>query len=78
MYQSNMSTNNELEEKIISLESRLAFSEDLINGLNAAIAGQNKEINGLKLYCKELKKKLDELAENDGSDLGPDQKPPHY
>lgn len=78
MYQSLMSTNNELEEKIISLESRLAFSEDLINGLNTAIAEQNREIMGIKNYCKELKKKIDELAENDGSNLSSDQKPPHY
>jgi uncharacterized coiled-coil protein SlyX len=78
MYQSDMSNNHGLEEKIISLESRLAFTEDLITGLNAEIAEQNKELHGIKVYCRELKKKIDELSEADSSDLNSDQKPPHY
>ena len=73
-----MNIDNETLEKLISLESRLAFTEDTINGLNSIIADQNAEIAAIKAYCRELKTKLDELAESDASSFKADQKPPHY
>jgi len=73
-----MSMNNDLEEKIIGLESRLAFAEDTITGLNTTISDQNKEIHSIRAYCLKLKSKIDELAEADGSNFGSDEKPPHY
>ncbi|MBI9107076.1 MAG: SlyX family protein [Spirochaetales bacterium] len=74
-----MSMNDNLEEKIIGLESRLAFAEDTIAGLNAIVADQNKEIQSIGIYCRELKNKIDELSESGGSaGLGAEERPPHY
>ncbi len=67
-----------MEDRIISLETKLAFAEDSIQELNKTVLSQEKDIQKLRAFCLELQKKLNDLAESDNSDFSADQRPPHY
>lgn len=67
-----------MEEKIIDLETRLIYAENAVDELNRTVADQNKEIESLRNFCTELKRKLDEIYENGSADAIESRKPPHY
>lgn len=68
-----------MEKRLIELESRLAFQDDLIDSLNEAVIHQQKQIERLELISKTLAERLRGLADASGSDGGPeDEVPPHY
>lgn len=67
-----------MEEKIIELETRLTYAENAVDELNRTIAGQNKEIESLRKFCAELKKKLDEIYESGSAGAVESRRPPHY
>lgn len=67
--------NEDLEE----LQSRLAFQEDLLNGLNTQVAKQEQEISVLQKQLQHLYKKMASLTGGMGdSSAGIDELPPHY
>jgi len=67
-----------IEDRLTELETRMVFAENAAEEMNRTIVMQDQEISSLKNYCKELKKKLDELKDNtSGEPLGFDR-PPHY
>jgi SlyX protein len=43
-----------LEERLIDLESRLTFQEDLIDTLNTTVFRQQQQIDELELLCTRL------------------------
>lgn len=63
--------------RIADLEARLAFQEDTLKTLDAAIYGQQRRIDALEQLCTRLAARLRDAAEA-GPDLGADQRPPHY
>jgi SlyX protein len=68
-----------LEERLIDLESRLTFQEDLIDTLNTTVFRQQQQIDELELLCTRLAQRLREVA--DQAALRPaivDERPPHY
>ncbi|MFP5413986.1 MAG: SlyX family protein [Gammaproteobacteria bacterium] len=64
-------------ERIAELEARLAFQEDTLKALDAAIYGQQRRIDALERLCERLAERLRDAVEA-GSDPGADQRPPHY
>lgn len=60
-------------ERIAELEARLAFQEDTLKALDAAVYGQQRRIDALEQLCARLRDAVEA-----GSDLGADQRPPHY
>ena len=66
------------EDRIIELETRMVYAESTIDGLNMTIAEQNREIDNLRKFCIELKKKIDDLRESGGGEPMEHEKPPHY
>lgn len=60
-------------ERIAELEARLAFQEDTLKALDAAIYGQQRRIDALERLCERLADAVEA-----GSDPGADQRPPHY
>jgi SlyX protein len=66
------------EERIIELEIKQAYQEDLIQALNKVVADQQKQIGKLEETCKLLHQKIKSLAL---AEQGPgivDERPPHY
>lgn len=67
------------EDRIIELEIKQAYQEDLIQALNTVVVDQQKQIGKLEETCKLLNEKLKSLAQS-GSQPGEiiDERPPHY
>jgi SlyX protein len=67
------------EDRIIELEIKQAYQEDLIQALNQVVIEQQKKLGKLEETCKLLNDKIKSL--NQGShDPGQqqDERPPHY
>ena len=64
------------EERIIELETRLTFQDDLLQKLDDVIIRQQQEIDELKTQLISINQQLAEV----GGQVGPqnDEPPPHY
>ncbi|MCH2323733.1 MAG: SlyX family protein [Pseudomonadota bacterium] len=68
-----------MEEKLIELETKYSFQEDLLQNLNEAIVKQQRELERLGDEIKHLQNQLLDLAENSLGNTGAEiEKPPHY
>ena len=66
------------EERLDSIETKLAYQELTISELNEVVIDQQKTIDRLDKQLSEVTDKLNDIAELTGSDRGGIQKPPHY
>ena len=66
-----------MKNKIIDLETRLAYQEAHIDALNFTVSKQQQSINQLQQQLQLLQKQLHQMDEQLGFDNQP-QLPPHY
>ena len=66
-----------LEERVVELESRLAFQDDTIAALNDALVQQQRTIERLQVQIVELARRQEEGAGQFGLAEG-EAPPPHY
>jgi SlyX protein len=64
-----------LEARIVELEIKLSFADDLLEQLNAQLARQQTQIDWLARELQELKRR--DGAGPAGAPAGP-ERPPHY
>ena len=66
-----------MEERLIEIETRLAYQEATLQVLNDVVARQQKQIEQLDALCRQL---LERYAQTNGAARGPavDEIPPHY
>lgn len=72
---------SELEQRVIELETRLAFQEDYMDTLNQQLVNQQKEWQSLQAQVQLLAQRLQTLHQDRQSDHSwslADEKPPHY
>ncbi|MGN0739339.1 MAG: SlyX family protein [Treponema sp.] len=69
-------TEEEIEQRFITLETKFAYLEDFVSDLQEAVVSQGKEIDRLKIENKFMAEKISELMEN--AEEIPNRKPPHY
>ena len=69
-------TEEEIEKRFITLETKFAYLEDFVSDLQGAVVSQGKEIDRLKVENKFMAEKISELMEN--AEEIPNRKPPHY
>ncbi|MDG1580230.1 MULTISPECIES: SlyX family protein [unclassified Pseudomonas] len=67
----------DLEQRVVELESRLAFQDDTIAALNDELVEQQRLIERMQVQMKELARRLEEGANQFGLAEG-DAPPPHY
>lgn len=67
----------DLEQRIVELETRLAFQEDTITALNDVVIEQHRLIERLMLQVAVLARRQDEIAGQFGV-AEDDVPPPHY
>lgn len=67
----------ETEERIIALETKLAYMEDFINQLQEVSVEQGKTIELLRTENKMMSQKIRDLSDAIEGDV-PNRKPPHY
>jgi SlyX protein len=68
------------DERIIELEIKLAYQEDLLQTLNNIVGEQQQQIQRLEKTCQMLYERMKSLSsENRGNNGGIiDEVPPHY
>lgn len=65
------------DQRLIDLETRIAFQEDSIQALSDEIYRQQKELDRLQQLCSIMLQRLQDVST--GGPTGPvDEKPPHY
>ena len=66
------------EERLIELESKIAFLEDATQELNKTVYQQQKKLDRLEAICESLVQHIVDLRENLADRAVVDEKPPHY
>jgi SlyX protein len=66
------------ENKIIEIETKLAFAEQSIEELNDVIVNQQKSIDKLNLQIQQLNSKVEEESQHWQTTSPVDETPPHY
>jgi SlyX protein len=67
-----------IEERLVDLETKLAYQEDTIQALNQVVCEQQKQIDQLAATCKLLVDRIRQLPVPAEIDNILDEKPPHY
>tara|TARA_R110000787_G_scaffold13918_15_gene43261 strand:- start:1338 stop:1550 length:213 start_codon:yes stop_codon:yes gene_type:complete len=67
------------EERLIDLESRIAYQDDTLRVLSDTVARQQKQIDQLQIFCRQLLERIKAQPDNQGEAYSPaDELPPHY
>ena len=67
-----------MDERIIELETRVAFQEESIHSLSQAFSHQQQIINELRLEIDELRQRLKAVTTSVFDEETIDLPPPHY
>lgn len=70
----------QLQEQLIEIQTRVAYQEDTLTQLNDVISRQDGELVQLKQQLRLLAQRLDELVREPGQNDAEiiDERPPHY
>lgn len=67
------------EDRLVEIETKIAYQEKTIRDLSDAIYEQQQEIERLGDICDVLVKRVKEISERSlGIDAPANEKPPHY
>ncbi|RUO36723.1 hypothetical protein CWE13_07685 [Aliidiomarina shirensis] len=66
-----------LEQRIVDLESQLAFQEDTISELNKLVTAQSQELHRIQKHLVLVAERLQQIPESQDQAAG-DERPPHY
>ncbi len=66
------------KQRLIDIETKLAYQEDLIQELNKTVHSQQLKLDQLEQALRSLSLRYNSLAEQDDSEYPVDEKPPHY
>ena len=67
-----------MEERIIELETRIAFQEHTLFELNDIVAEQQQEIGILRLALQEMDRRVKAVVPHNMADPADETPPPHY
>jgi SlyX protein len=66
------------EQRLVEIESKLTFQEDLIEELNKTIYQQQQQIERLQAICEALARQVRSLGESSKDGAPANERPPHY
>lgn len=66
------------EQRIIDIESKIAFQEETLQVLNDVICEQQKQIDKLVATCKLLDERINDLLVASSDAQASDEPPPHF
>ncbi len=67
-----------MENRLIELETRLAYQEATLQELNTIVAEQSQQIERLERVCRELASRIARGMDNVHKGSAEDELPPHY
>lgn len=66
------------EDRIISIETKIAFHEDLVQTLDNAVYEQQQRISALEAQLKDLVQRMTDVPQVSGEGDELPERPPHY
>ena len=66
------------DERIIELETKISYQEDMIQELNKHVIDQQKQIDMLTNLYESLKEQYKEIMSSLSEVVTDEEKPPHY
>lgn len=66
------------DDRIIELEIKAAYQEDLLQDLNKIVGQQQQQIDRLEATCKMLDERIRSLSVEGGGGENVEEVPPHY
>lgn len=66
------------DERVIELETKISYQEDLIQELNKHVINQQKQIDELTNLYELLKEQYKEIISSLSDVITGEEKPPHY
>ncbi|MCZ6565839.1 MAG: SlyX family protein [Gammaproteobacteria bacterium] len=66
------------EDRIIELESKVAYQEDLLQELNTIVIDQQSQLDKLSMLCQALNDRLKDAMRSLPDSSHEDERPPHY
>ncbi len=67
-----------MDNRLIEIETKLAYTEDLVQKLNEVVTDQQARLMQLESLCESLVERLKALGDDSPMDQTPHQPPPHY
>jgi SlyX protein len=67
-----------IEERLVNIETKITFQEDLIEELNKTVYQQQQKLDRLEAICDSLAKHIQSLAEAGNEGKAANERPPHY
>ena len=67
-----------MEERLIEMETKLAFQETTVQKLNEVVTQQQNQIDILQAAIQELHERMKSLSEEAVRDPSEETPPPHY
>jgi SlyX protein len=67
-----------LEERLVNIETKITFQEDLIEELNKTVYQQQNKLDRLERVCESLVKHIESMAEERNEGMPANERPPHY
>jgi SlyX protein len=66
------------DDRLIELEIKAAYQEDLLQTLNKIVSTQQQQIQRLETTCQLLNDRIKSLSSESGNSVSIDEVPPHY
>jgi SlyX protein len=66
------------QDRMIDIETKLAFQEQLLSALNDALAAQQAQLSRLETLCQSLIDRVKSLSAGAPPDAPANAQPPHY
>jgi SlyX protein len=66
------------EDRIIELEIKTAYQEDLLQALNQIVGSHQQQIGRLEATCRLLNERIKSLSVEAGGGESVEELPPHY
>lgn len=67
-----------IEERLVNIEAKITFQEDLIEELNKTVYQQQQKLERLEAVCKSLAGHIQSQAEAGNEGMPANERPPHY
>jgi len=70
-----------INDRLLRVEEKLSFTEDLVEELNRVVARQQQQIEALGRELMRYRRQVEALADHatiPGTDNAADERPPHY
>jgi SlyX protein len=66
------------EERLVNIETKIAFQEDLVEELNKTVYQQQQKLERLEAICEALARQVRSLADAAKDGAPANERPPHY